>query len=390
MTPSSSPSFMPSGAPTSTPTTQPSIEPTSTPTTQPSVEPTLQPSAYPSRSPTIEPSVIPSVAPSSSPSNVHSNNPSQVPSLEPRPNLIMILTDEHNLRTLGCYRDLLEGEQAHVWGEGVVVETPNLDRLAAEGALFSNFYTITPLCTPSRASFMTGLSPSKTGGSSKNHGRMDDNMITFAEVLKEQRDYYTGYIGKWHLDGEDKPGWSDGSRNFGFMNTTIQYNRGHWKYFDMVDGNMAAYENNDEGLFDGREDKHFATDYLFDRAIEFMDIAKSRNDPFAYVLSIPDPHAPNVVRPPYEDMYKNMYFNIPRTGKMTARKNPASPLWNFNDFSDVPLKDVNKYLRDFESSKKYQRHLNQYFGMVKCIDDNVGKLLDYLDKEGIDQETIVV
>ena len=79
-----------------------------------------------------------------------------------RPNLIMILTDEHNLRTLGCYRDQLQGEQAHIWGEGVQVDTPHLDRLAAEGALFTNYYTVAPLCTPSRASFMTGLYPTKT------------------------------------------------------------------------------------------------------------------------------------------------------------------------------------------------------------------------------------
>ncbi len=68
---------------------------------------------------------------------------------EIRPNLIMILTDEHNLRTLGCYREYFKskqknnyGQQAHVWGDGVEVETPNIDRLAAEGALFTNYYTV--------------------------------------------------------------------------------------------------------------------------------------------------------------------------------------------------------------------------------------------------------
>ncbi len=302
----------------------------------------------------------------------------------------MILTDEHNLRTLGCYRDHLQGEQAYVWGEGIKVDTPHLDRLAAEGALFTNYYTVAPLCTPSRASFMTGLYPPKTGGSSVNHGRMDDNMITFAQVLQEQRGYFTGYFGKWHLNGEDKPGWGNDERKFGFMDTTYQYNRGHWKFLDMVNGQMKEYEFQDRDKFQGREETHYTTDYLVDRSIEFMERAQSRNEPFAMVISIADPHAPNEVRQPYEDMYKNIHFDVPRSGKMVVRKNPATPKWNHHDHAGVPLSDANKYLKEFEDSDNYQSHLNQYFGMVKLIDDNVGKLLTYLDNNGVADETIIV
>jgi len=61
-----------------------------------------------------------------------------------RPNLIMIMTDEHNFRTLGCYRDLMERKQAHPWGEGIKVNTPNLDKLAQGGAIYKNFYTVAP------------------------------------------------------------------------------------------------------------------------------------------------------------------------------------------------------------------------------------------------------
>ena len=56
----------------------------------------------------------------------------------------MIMTDEHNFRTLGCYRDLMEQEQAFPWGEGVKVDTPNLDKLAQDGAIYKNFYTVAP------------------------------------------------------------------------------------------------------------------------------------------------------------------------------------------------------------------------------------------------------
>ena len=76
-----------------------------------------------------------------------------------KPNLVIIYTDEHNLRTIGAYHDILPKDQALVWGNGVKLDTPHLDALANQGAIYSNFYTVAPLCTPSRASFMTGLYP---------------------------------------------------------------------------------------------------------------------------------------------------------------------------------------------------------------------------------------
>ena len=312
----------------------------------------------------------------------------------PRPNLIMILTDEHNLRTLGCYREFMKSEnqteQAFVWGEGVEVETPNIDRLANEGTLFTNFYTVAPLCTPSRASLMSGLYPQKTGKSDDNHGRMDDDIVTFAQVLRNQRDYYTGYLGKWHLNGKDKPGWGGNKRKFGFGDTEYQFNRGHWKYLDKVNNTMQEYEFNTQHLFEGEEDKHFTTDYLFDRSIELMERAKGTNKPFAFVLSIPDPHAPNEVRQPYQNMYMHMNFSLPLTAWSAVRKDPAPPAWHFHAHKDVTLDNADEYLKEYESSTFFQSNMQQYFGMVKCIDDNVGKLLDYLEGAGIDEETIIV
>ena len=75
-----------------------------------------------------------------------------------RPNLLIIQTDEHNFRTLGCYRETLSKDQALMWGEAIV-ETPHIDRIAHEGALCTRFYATTPVCSPSRGSFMSGLYP---------------------------------------------------------------------------------------------------------------------------------------------------------------------------------------------------------------------------------------
>ena len=68
-----------------------------------------------------------------------------------RPNLLIIQTDEHNFRTLGCYRALLPADQAFIWGEGIKVDTPHLDWIAAHGAIADRFYATSPVCTPSRA-----------------------------------------------------------------------------------------------------------------------------------------------------------------------------------------------------------------------------------------------
>ncbi len=80
-----------------------------------------------------------------------------------RPNLLIIQTDEHNFRTLGCYRALLPADQAFIWGEGIKVDTPNLDWIAAHGAIADRFYATSPVCTPSRAALLTGRYPQNTG-----------------------------------------------------------------------------------------------------------------------------------------------------------------------------------------------------------------------------------
>ena len=79
-----------------------------------------------------------------------------------KPNLLIIHTDEHNFRTLGCYRDLMTEDQAFVWGPGVKVDTPHIDSLARDGAICDSYYSSSPVCSPSRASFVSGLYPIAT------------------------------------------------------------------------------------------------------------------------------------------------------------------------------------------------------------------------------------
>uniref|UniRef100_A0A7S3Q437 Sulfatase N-terminal domain-containing protein n=1 Tax=Chaetoceros debilis TaxID=122233 RepID=A0A7S3Q437_9STRA len=355
----------------------------------PAALPSLQPSPpppYPSQPPTSSPTQIPTSSPT-----------------EHNPNLVMILTDEHNFRTISCYRDYLVSklgrESIDVWGDATRLHTPHIDTLAAEGAMYTNFYTVAPLCTPSRASFMTGMYPAFTGDSALNHGAMDPNMKTFANVLQE-RGYHTGYFGKWHLDGKHAPGWGDNNsyndndndndRTFGFDENKYRFNRGHFKWIDEVEGNMAGYSIEDEWRFEGRESKHFTTDFLVDRGIEFIQRSVNKKEPFAMVLSIPDPHGPNDNRNYYRDMFNDRHFEIPQTAKKNMKFNPAAPGWNYFDLEEVPLDEVDNFVTEYENKERWQKVMRQYYGMVKCIDDNLGKLMRAIKDEGIDDDTIIV
>ena len=293
--------------------------------------------------------------------------------VEEKPNLIIIHTDEHNLRTLGCYREIMSDEQALMWGSEAIVETPNIDRLAEAGLLCKNWYATSPVCTPSRASMISGLYPIATG-SPRNDMPLNDDVITFAEILKNNG-YATSYVGKWHLDGEDKPGFEP-DRKFGFEDNRYMINRGHWKTLGENENGLIVLDEINEGGWavfdpDKADETSFTTDFLTDRTLEIIE--RDKEKPFLVLLSIPDPHGPDKVRRPYNDMYTHIAFEEPHTMDMSRRKILG---WNNPDINTA---------RRF-----IQNRISEYFGMVTCIDDNVGRILDYLEAKGLDKNTIVV
>lgn len=282
-------------------------------------------------------------------------------------NLLIIQTDEHNFRTLGCYREQLSHDQAFVWGEGNNVETPNIDYLAKNGVLFTKYYAATPVCSPSRGTLISGMYPQHTGVP-KNDLPLNDDLVTYSEVLGKNG-YKTGFVGKWHLDGTGKPQWEP-ERKFGFDDNRYTFNRGHWKKYEDTAKGPAVAAKNKKGApsydLDGADEFSFSTDFLTDRAIAFME--ENKEHPFSMYLSLPDPHGPDRVRPPYDSMYTHMKFEKPKTFNLDPLQAPS---WA-------------------KPAKNPKLTHDQYFGMVKCIDDNVGKIISYLREANLLDKTIIV
>ena len=282
-----------------------------------------------------------------------------------RPNVIVIMTDEHNFRTLGCYRETMEKRQAYMWGPSVV-ETPNIDWIAKNGALCTSFYATTPVCSPSRAALISGMYPQATPVVT-NNVPLSDDVISFAELLRREG-YATGFAGKWHLDGSGKPQWAP-KRKFGFEDNRFMFNRGHWKKLEL-DKDQPRVGSRKKGAADygvaGADEKTFTTDFLVDRTIEFVE--KNKANPFCYFLSIPDPHGPDTVRAPYDKMYAGQTYEKPTTYDLDER---TIPKWG-------------------EPAKRAGFGQSKYYGMVKCIDDNVGRLMEKLKTEKLLENTMIV
>ena len=286
-----------------------------------------------------------------------------------KPNVVVIMTDEHNFRTLGAYRKLMNKKQSYMWGANPVT-TPNIDWLAEQGAIATSFYSSSPVCTPARGSFVSGMYP-QNNGAYTNHVPLSDDVITFAQVLKNNG-YATGYIGKWHLDGLGKPQWSP-KRKFGFDDNRYMYNRGHYKQFvDTKDGAKVPVINaKGEPSYstDGADEKSFSTDYQFGKMLSFIDnhINSDKEQPFMMMLSLSDPHGPDTVRAPYDTMYADVDFKLPHTYNVDPKQ---APIWAKPDLK--------------------QNKMANYYGMIKLIDDNMARLFSKLKQTKLLDNTIII
>jgi arylsulfatase A-like enzyme len=252
-------------------------------------------------------------------------------------NLVLVFADQMRGQAMGC-----AGNRQ--------VSTPNLDRLAAEGVLFRNAIANTPVCTPSRGTLLTGLSP-LAHGALTNDIAIRNDVPALGTILRDAG-YRTGYIGKWHLGGVPRDRFvPPGTERLGFDHYWAAWNC-HHQYFH------ARYHLDTEKVrtFEGYE-----PDEQTELTVRFIE--RHRNDPFALVVSFGPPHAPYEQVP---DRFLSMYS--PEKVKLRANVTADSP----------------------EQREGRRKVMAQYYAAITALDANVGRLLQALQGLNLDERTLVV
>lgn len=257
------------------------------------------------------------------------------------PNIVLVMTDDQGQWALGCY------------GNREIV-TPNIDRLAATGVRLPNSYATIPVCSPSRATFMTGLIPSQHGIHDWIHEENEgvrargliDRFVSVTDILA-QRGYTCGLSGKWHLGDNPNP----------FRN--------HPYWFALPTG--GSVYNNARVSMNGRlyQSEGYLTDRITDHALEFID--QNRDRPFFVNVQYNAPHGPWKGHPQrILDMYKDCPFD-------SIPKEPRHP------WASALIEHLGK-----------RETLMQYYASITAVDEGVGRIVQRLDELGLRENTIVL
>lgn len=298
-----------------------------------------------------------------------------------KPNVVLIMADDMGFSDLGNY--------------GSEIKTPSLDRLASEGTRIQRFYTNT-ICAPSRTSLLTGQYPHKAGigffnedfGLPGYEGYINKESLTLGEVFKNGG-YSTHMSGKWHV-GNEKPHWplQRGFDNFfGFLD-------GGASYFDtkpLLKGPPSTaflYEGNE--VYNIDKENFYLTDELTTRAIDFVK-NKPEEKPFFLYMAYNAPHWPLHAKPEDIAKYKGKYD----AGWDELRKLRFENIKKLGlaDEEWTPVKD--KLLPPWDSLSAEEKSewvvkMEVYAAMVDNLDQNIGKLLNYLGTTGQLDNTVVI
>ncbi len=262
---------------------------------------------------------------------------------ELRPNFVVILTDDQGYADLGCFG-------------GTHVKTPRIDRMATEGAMLTSFYMAGSVCTPSRSALMTGCYPKRIGLASGvflagDERGLNPEELTIAEVLKSAG-YATGLFGKWHLG--DQPDFLPTRQGFDeFFGLPYSHDihpfhgnkRHNFPLLPLMEGETVVEEE---------PDADYLTSRITERAVDFIE--RHKNEPFFLYVPHPIPHRPIHMSPPFME---------------------AVP-------AEIKAKLENEEGVDYLTRDKIYNH------SISEIDWSVGQILDALEKNGIDEDTLVI
>jgi arylsulfatase A-like enzyme len=278
-----------------------------------------------------------------------------------RPNILFIMSDDHAAHAISAYGS-------------VVNETPNIDRIAAEGARFDNVFCGNAICAPSRATILSGTH-SHINGVRTLADRFDGSQVTFPKLL-QQAGYQTAIFGKWHLGhgGEADP--------TGFDAWTILPGQGD--YHD-----PRFYVEGEERQFDG-----YATDLITDFSLDWLD-RRDPDRPFMLMTHHKAPHRPWEPDDKHAHLYDDVEIPYPETFDDDYATRPAAAAAEMRIGRDMTYTDLKAEppagLSESEHKRwAYQRYMKDYLRCIASVDDNVGRMLDWLAANDLAENTIVI
>ena len=279
-----------------------------------------------------------------------------------RPNILFVMTDDHAVGRMSC-----EGSR--------ILQTPNLDRLASEGTRFSNAFVTNSLCAPSRATVLTGCYSHRNGIKGNSEAKdsietMNPAIRTYPEFLREAG-YRTGIVGKWHLNQDP----------VGFEYSCILPGQG--LYFD-----PDFIENGER-----RKMKGYATDITTDLALQFL-ANTQESQPFLLVYQHKAPHRPFLPAPRHARMFDGVDIPYPDTfddDYSTRKIAREAEDMQFEISLAGDYKDLPKQLSRAERKRWiYQRFMKDYLAALYGVDENLGRVLKYLDDHNLAEDTLVI
>ncbi len=324
------------------------------------------------------------------------------------PNILFIFSDDHALAAISAYGRHLKD----------VAPTPNIDRLAAEGAIFERSYCANSICGPSRASVLTGKHSHVNGYLDNERCTFDGDQPTFPKYL-QQAGYQTAIIGKWHLVSNPQ----------GFDHWEVLPGQGSYCNPDFLQqgGGQKRYEG-------------YCTDLITDFTIDWLKNGRDKSKPFVLMSQHKAPHRNWLPPERYYDLFQGVDLPEPSSlfddysNRSEALKRQKMSIahdfnWGHDMFlhgkpTDPRFTDQmgnGEYNRMTEAQKqrfdaaygpeseslkkamaegrvsdtdltkwKYQRYIKNYLRCIRAVDDSVGRLLDYLDESGLAEDTIVI
>jgi len=280
-----------------------------------------------------------------------------------RPNILFILSDDHTKKAISAYGGIFAEYAA----------TENLDRLAAEGVLFNNVFCTNSICSPSRATILTGTYSHINGVRILNQ-LFDSSQVTFPKILQASG-YKTGVFGKWHLK----------STPTGFDDYKVLVEQGRYQDPEFVEKGVDSMVTR----------KGWSTDVITGLAKEFIRENKDGDEPFFLFCNYKTTHDPWSSRPPYDTLFSNIEIPQPpnffdtyeNRSEAFRRLTLRLELINQGTFPHDRLEGVS----DAEQRAYiYQQYIKAFLRCGRVLDENIGSMMDFLEEEGLLKNTIVI